>query len=448
MYILKSYKKYVTEYLYLLGENQRRYPFLLFLFIVSSVFDMLGIGLIGPFIKLATDPSIVENYGILGSIKSLFGLAEHNRFVIYVGFVIAIVFYLKSIIGYYIQKMIMNFSFCNKAHLINRLMSTYQKLDYSFHVKRNSASLIQRLLENTNTYTEMTLISSLRFISEFFVIVCIFALLAFSNIAVTLTMLVLLSALIVVYYKIVKKHFYRAGAQLLTSSEDILKWFNQAIYGFKEIRILGAESYFYDKVSASGLMYANAASQAQALQSIPRYLAECAFLTIVVGMVIVTLLLGKSVVDLMPVLGMFAIASFRLIPSVNKSATSFTNMRYSRQAMRDLYDDLSLIDNFVSKDSNHVISAAHDTKNKLIPFHQINIENMSFQYPETNQLVLNNINLNIKRGECIGLVGKSGSGKTTLIDILLGLHNPTSGYIKVDGEDTLENLNRWRQIIA
>lgn len=440
---IKLYNDYASQYFYLLGKNQKKYVWLLSLFIIASFFDMLGIGLIAPFIQLATQPETVNKLGILKQLQNKFSTYDH--FVIFIGIVIALVFYLKSIVSYYVQKMIMTFSFNNKAYLINRLMQTYQNLDYSFHVKRNSASLIQHLLENTNIYTEMTLISSLRFISEGVVIVGIFCLLAYSSFIVTTSMALLLLALILIYDKLVKKQFHHYGKELLVSSEAILKWFNQAIYGFKEIRVLGAEKFFYEKVDTNGKMFANAASYAQALQGVPRYLAECALMTIVVGMVVVTLASGNTLTNLIPILGMFAIASFRLIPSVNKAATSFTNIRYSRQAMQNLYDDLSLIDGSLVQSEVNPSAFAYSKDKK---FKQICFENVSFRYPEADKEILSHINLTIHAGDCIGLVGKSGAGKTTLIDILLGLYQPTSGSIKIDGKGMDANESGWRKMTA
>lgn len=447
MTTVDGFKHYLKHYLYILGDNKKKLPYLVFLFCLSSLFDMVGIGLIGPFIKLASEPKLIEQYPIVHSVQNSLHLSSYTHFIIVVGLVIALLFYSKSILGFFIQKRIMNFSFQNKANLINRLMRTYQNLDYAFHVKRNSASLIQRLIENTNTYTEMTLISSLRVVSECLVIVCIFALLAFNSITITLSMLVLLGGLILVYDRLVKQHFHQAGEQLLQSSEDIIKWFNQAIYGYKEIKILSAENYFFDKVKHSGQLYAESAGMAQALQSIPRYLAECAMLSVVVGIIVVTLMAGKSIQDLIPILGMFAIASFRLIPSVNKAATSFTNMRYSAKALEDLYDDLSLMDELADKNSKDKANI-EKAPSAIHQFENLSIESLSFKYAADLDWVLNDVSITIQSGDCIGIVGKSGAGKTTLIDVLLGLYQATSGRIAVDGVDIRELAASWSQMIA
>ena len=429
-----------------MGDNRGKYPCLLLLFLGSSFLDMLGIGLIGPFIKFASDPSILREIESFSFLYEFEIFKNDNNLIVAFGLLVTFIFNFKSLLSYFTQKEIMSFSFGNKAYLINRLVDTYQKLDYSFHIKRNSASLIQRLMENTNYFTEMTLISSLRVLSEAVVIGGILIVLLFTSLEITASMVIAMITIMFFYDKVFKRGLENAGDNIISSSENIIKWFNQTIYGYKEIQILKSEKFFYNKIEENGKVFAESAAYAHATQNIPKFLTESALVTIIIGLIIYTVATDESLNVLIPVLGTFAISSFRLIPSLNKVSISAANLRISTKAMDDLYEDLNLI-NDLAFNSSYVKKSSEVMSDAFKNFKQISIKDVYFEYKE-NLPVLSDLSLDIYKGECIGIVGMSGAGKTTLIDLLLGFHKAQKGVVSVDEKNVNDSFNSWRSMIA
>lgn len=446
MWLICIMFEYLSKYLYVLKNRNRSLVLLLMLFVISSVFDLIGIGLIAPYIKIVNHPADMERFSFWLKIRHFVGGSNQNMILI-LGLIIALSFFIRAGVSYKVQKSIVKFTFGVTAGLIERLMDTYQAMPYEFHIQRNSSSLIQVMIDHTNTYKEMTLLSSLRFISEGVVVLVIFMLLAIVNWQATFSMLAMLSIVFFLYDYFVKSKFDEAGKTVLKSSEKVIKWVGQALSGFKEIHMLNQEKFFHKQVSDEAHLYANSASLAQALQTMPRYLMECALITVVVGLVSASIIFLGTAKDIIPILGMFAVASFRLIPSANKMSIGFTCMRYSKQALYDLYEDLTELNSW--RESLQLVdNEALSPERHFQGFRCINVNKITYRYPGSEKSSIEDCSLCVKRGECVALIGESGSGKSTFVDLLLGLLSPSNGAVEVDDVDILRDIRSWQNLIA
>ena len=218
-------------------------------------------------------------------------------------------------------------------------------------------------------------------------------------------------------------------------SKNIVEGFG----GIKEIILLGRTNFFSKVFSKNNFSKAIILRNYLTVSQSPRYLLEIIAVFGVVGFIFIMIKQGKEVNELLTIIGVFVAAVFRMIPSFNKIISCLNNMKYYSNSIDLLYEE------FKNKDSYNRFDKS---KTQIKLKSEINIENLEFRYENDRKQILKKINLKISKGDFIGIFGESGSGKSTLIDVLMGLFNPTSGSIKVDGVDINKNLRSWQNIIG
>ena len=224
---------------------------------------------------------------------------------------------------------------------------------------------------------------------------------------------------------------------------------NEGLEGLKEIRILGKEGYFHNIVKKNAIQYSKINVKSMVLSSIPKYMMELLMVTFIVTIVLVNLVLSQELKSLLPTLSVFGVAAIRLVPSSNQIMTSIVQIRSGKNSIELLYSDLK---KFKGRQKTGIDKIKPTFKNDfdsdIKSFESLIFDEISYKYPDSDIKVLRNISIKIKSGESIGVIGPSGSGKTTLIDIMLGLLEPRSGSIIVNGEKIGVKNSRWNNRVA
>lgn len=443
-------KEYLSKYLYVLGARRKKLIALIGLFVTLACLDLVGIGMIGPFVAAVSVPETLSRLTLWQTFKSLLWTDDDHIALVVLGVIIVLIFYVKSCGAFWAQRYIVRFSYNRQSDLMNTLMATYQMMPYKYHIEHNSAALVQAITRHTDVYTSQTLIASLRLASEVIVFLMILVFLALTDFVATVSMVCLLGVVGATYDKVAKQSLQRSGKNMADAQTEIIKNINHAVGGFKEIRLLGIEKYFQDKVKEKGLVFAGAGATFRALSLLPRYFIESSMITFVVGMAIFTILSKGNTNRLFPTLSVFGMAAIRLMPSVNVIIASMTDLRYSKYAVDELYEDLIRLSDHKenTQATNNQLSDVRREKGIKVTFETISMNDVSFKYEEGSGFAIDGINITIHRGKSIGLIGKSGSGKTTLVNVLLGLLVPQKGSIKIDGEIVDNNTRRWHNMFA
>jgi ABC-type bacteriocin/lantibiotic exporter with double-glycine peptidase domain len=432
--------KYFKEIFYLVGEDKRKLPFMFILFLIQTLLEVLGIGLIAPYIALVVDfENSSENFYTL---TNFFNLPNSKiDLLIFIGAILVSTIILKVFVAYFVNKQIINFVQRKRLDLVKRLMNNYQSLPYTEYTSRNSSEYIHRIQSLTYQFSEQVLAPLMRLVSDGVIALSILIFLAFYNIYALILLIFLLSLITGSYDFITKSRVKEGGIQANYHSTKMLQYVNEGISGLKEIRILGKEHYFFKKVKNSAWEFAEAVKNVQVLSVLPKFLLEMVLIFFIVTIVLVSSLSNQGSEVLVATLGVFGIAAIRILPIANLTAASIVSIRYARNGVSLLYSDCQKADSKVED----VI----DTQESLI-FKHLSISNISYQHDGSKQKSLTDVSLGIKFGEAIGIIGQSGSGKTTLVDLILGLLKPDSGHIEIDGMSIEENsiLESWRRQIA
>ena len=219
----------------------------------------------------------------------------------------------------------------------------------------------------------------------------------------------------------------------------------EALGGIKDVKVLGKEQHFLDKFAMNNQTLSDVSSRAYILSQIPRLYLETIGIIVFLSLIILLILKGGDLGQVIPILGVFTLAAFRLLPSANRIITYMNSLSYAEKVIEMLNDHLTRAD--LTNSFEHSVDTNIDKEPSA--FNQsIEIKNLCYQYPKTTTLALSNINLIIKKGESIGIVGKSGAGKSTLSDAILGLIKPSTGSIYLDGVDIYNDIKSWQALIG
>lgn len=454
---MKNIIQYFREVSYLLENDVRKLPLMAGLFLSVSTLDLAGIGLIAPYVGLIVSPDSFAN-GKLHAILSSLGMpTDANEVVSILGIVLVTIFLFKAVSAILINKVIITFCFNRSVELRSSLMTSYQGLPYIEYLKRNSSEYIHNI-NLADKFAGSSLQSLLRLVSEGLVAIAIIVLLAFSDIVALAILTLLLGSMVIIYDRIFRPNIARYGEQSNQYSTQIVQGIHEGIEGLKEVRILGKQSYFHKMMRDGAQGYSDVNVKASMISTAPRYLLDLIMVTFVVLLILSANFSGQSLEELLPILSMFGIAGMRLAPAANQMINGITRLRFGRAGVRLLYSDLCQLESQESvllppAEETLEIVASDETKNnieiKQNTFNLLRIENVEFTYPNIAKPAVQDVSLEIRQGDVIGLMGTSGAGKTTLIDIILGLLEPQKGCITYNGKRlSREVLSEWRSQVA
>jgi ABC-type multidrug transport system fused ATPase/permease subunit len=441
--------KYLSKVLYILGEGKKNLLFLLLLFTVSSVLETLGVGLIGPFLNLSSNPESIHKNPSVHFIYQKLGMQSSGKFIFLLGVVIVAIFCIKSLLYFLAKTYIVRFSFDQKKLLISKLLHTYLTVPYTFHLSRNTASLIKNIVLETESFTHYCMLPLLNSAANLTVTFVLLLLLAKTNLVLLSMMLGILLPIFILFQRLGKK-FSKWGETLSATYQEMVRIINHSLGGVKETRVIGCEAYFEEQMAYQAQIHSRAATLYFGSELLPRVLIETSLIVFIILFISISQLLSTdNTKDLTSVLGVFAVGSIRLIPSASQFVQAIAQMRTHSHSLDMLYLDLKEIDKEGNKKLKNLSLNSLSSPNKSIPFtDRVDLKNITYSYPGISEPSLNNISLSIRKGESIALIGKSGAGKTTLVDVILGLLEPNSGDIKIDGKSVYKNLRGWQNLIG
>jgi ATP-binding cassette, subfamily B, bacterial PglK len=436
-------KKYISQVLYILGDDRRKVPVLLSLFLVAALLELVGIGLIGPYISLLVGPQVLDAKVVV-SLGELGLPDEQHALLMIFGYGLIVIFLLRAVLSILISYKVTEFSQHQQVRLRSYLMHAYQSLSYTEYIQRNSSEYIDSIQRLAGQFSYIVTWNILRTVGEGVVALAIIGVLAWNNMMALAVLASLFGGVLYLYDRLSRYRLKYYGEQLNIASVDMLKGIHEGIDGLKEVRVLGCEQYFHSNVISSAKKYAYSQKISVLLSSIPRYLLELLLVISIVLLVVITLKIGQEPISLLPTLGVFGVAAMRLLPTVNTVSTTIMQLRYTRDVVNRLYGDLKYFEGM----SHFTPQIVQPNNFSDVDFKYIEADCICYHYPNVGINALSNLSLKIHAGESIGLIGSSGSGKTTLVDTLLGLLEPQQGEIIFNGEPLKGALTAWRSHVA
>lgn len=434
---MKDIIRVLKKYRMIMSRGQKlRIGIIILMMLIGGVLETLSVSLILPLVTAIMKPNFIETNKYAKIVCELFDLHSANTFMIIVIFALIAMYIGKNLflyLEYYTQT---RFVCNNRYALQQKLMQSYITRPYEFFLNESSAEVMRVITSDVSA--SFTLLSTL--MSLFTELVICFAL-GITIVAVDPMMAgfvaVILLILMILLGVVMKPILRNAGKRLQTSNAATSKWLMQSMHGIKEVKVAAKESFFVEQYAKAGRVSIECEKKYTVMGNIPKLMIEAVTVSGMLGVIAVMMFRGKNVLDLMPQISAFAMAAVRLLPSANRVSSAFNNISYQEPMLDKMIENMRDISEWEGK-GDDVIHKMDITLEKQVELHDI-----TYHYPNSEEPVLRNANMVIPVGKSVGIVGVSGAGKTTVVDILLGLLKPEKGQVLADGKNIEEDYRGW-----
>lgn len=440
---------------YIFDKNQKLQSVLLCIgLFVGALLELVGVSFITQLVTLISNPEKIHSNEIMQYCYDFFNMTSDRQFFLFVVIALIFVYLIKNLYLLWINYVQYTFVFNNQLRLSGRLIDCYLKKPYTYHLDNNSAEMVRNVMLDSERFFQM-LLSVFLTLSELLVsaLLCVFLLIV--DPVITISVVAILAVFTGLYLILFKGKAKKYGKTNQIYDGKMHQSINQALGAVKDIKILHREKYFADSFLAYGKKKMTAVRNNNVLGQFPKYLIE----TVCIGTVLLVLVFkiykGEDLNTMIPQLAAFAIAAFKLLPSVSKINNYANLIVFLKPSVdliyRDIKDTEDMVNYEIADESGNIIEINDDgsqNKDTCYVADKISINNIVYRYPHTDRDVLNGISFEIPLGKSIGFIGESGSGKSTLADVILGILTPTSGTVMYGNMDVHKHPLKWSKKLA
>jgi ABC-type multidrug transport system fused ATPase/permease subunit len=412
--------------------------------LLMALVEVVGVASIMPFMAVLSDPDAVQHHIKLKWLYDQLEFTSPHRFLIFLGFVVLAVLVISNTISMLTTWLLLRFTYARQYSLSKRLFHKYLNQPYPFFLQRNSSELIQNIITEVQIVVNRAFIPGMQLVAKVIITTMILLLLLKIDPVLAFVLAFLLGGAYASIYLQVRKKLSTISKQVQTTSKKQFKIAAEAFGGIKDIKLLNRENYFLETFCDNALKQSDSEAAGNIIAHLPRYALETIAFGGVLAIILYLLLTHKDINNALPLLALYAFASFRLMPAMQQIFTSVAFLRISRDALNKLSQDLS------QQDLLEPPSLLMAKTPVAIPFtRELHLRNVSFTYENTDKAIVSALNLIVPARSTVGLVGMTGAGKSTIVDIILGLLTPDQGEMLVDQlVISPNNLASWQHKIG
>ena len=434
----------LKKVLYLLPKGDKfRLVGLFAMMMGAAVLEVAGIGMIPAFVSIVANPQMVMQYGPIERLLTLLGIDTTQELLIWGGSILVVVFIIKNMyitLFFYVEA---RYAYSRYYRLSHRLMSSYMQAPYTFHLQRNTADLLRNSNSEVRLLIQQVIKPVLEMGKETVMALTIITFLLFMEPVITLIVFLLLGSGVGGFLMLTQRRVKGYGLEEQEHRRGLIKALNQGVGGIKDARVLNREAEFIEKYRYAASRSSKMLTKKFFLSKIPKPIVET---IAVIGIMLIAVMMvsqGRPVTTIIPVLTLFVMATVRLMPAIQQITKSMTKLRYNVVVIDPIYNDIKELADYRKR-----FLADRDKKERLIMHKSIEIRDLHYNYPNSDEQALRGVSLTIERGQSIAFTGPSGAGKTTIVDLLLGLLEPSKGDILVDGKNIQDHLSAWQRNIG
>lgn len=408
---------------------------LLLLILGGAILEAFCVALIFPVITILANPQTALSVPFVARLHEALGRPEPMPFVLEILCGMLALYLVKNSYAALLSLLQSRFAFARQNLLAQRLFQHYLHQPYALHLQRNTGDLIRNLTHEADRLIWSVLLPSLIMIAEG-LIALMLVLLLFSVDTIAASIVSGLFLLVgTAFYRLLRDRVAHWGSQRQHHEGLRIRSIQEGLGGLKEIRILGTADYFLQSFLFHSHGRAKYSSRHILTQALPLLFLEVLAMGGLLAIAASTMLQNKPLDFVLPMLGLFVGASFRLIPAANRIIITYQEVRFSGPTIDILFQELGP---WSASDTCPIVATPLPLR------HSLRLEHASYRYPAATRDALSDISLDIPHGTTVGFIGTSGAGKTTLVDLVLGLLTPCAGRILVDGHDISNNLAGWQ----
>lgn len=399
-----------------------------------SLIETFAISIIMPFISLASNPQLIFENKYANYAYQILRFESTIDFMVAFSVALVIFYVFRALYNLAYSYALNRFAFRKYHFFAYRLFCKAVELSYIDFTNRN-IDIIRRNIINESLKVSQFIQQILYITSELITIALMYALLLFISWKMTLVLTLFLLANVLLIIKTISKNIQKQGEINVETNKSVLSIITKALGNFKIIKLKGIQNYILQDFDNASKKRVDAEIKYQVLHPLPRFILESLGFCVLIAAVAYILLKYNNAAAVIPIISMYALALYRILPALNRILQSYNFMKWCKKGVEIVYEDL--------------IYHTEYEDNKPIDFNRtIELKNINFEYKE-NKSVISNFNLTINKGDKVAFIGQSGAGKSTLIDLIIGIYKPKSGEILIDGvELNNENLRAWRKKIG
>lgn len=408
--------------------------------LLTTLLEVASIGLVVPFVKLLVDGS---GSATGQKVCQFIQCDSEQQFAISLISLFGVFFLIKSLALIWVTNLVNKVTNELLAVTCQRMFNLYIDQPYIFHMNRGISEMLR------NLHTSVPLIfegvrSILSLVLESFMVLGTLAVLLVMAPGVTVTITIVIVVFGYLYHRLGGAAFEHYGERTQANEQSVIRSINETFGALTEIKLYNREGYFLSRYKMATDSLSHYLTKYLLGLFLPRIFIEIILVFVILGIIVFHMLGGQPIEEILTVLSLLAMASLRLMPSLNRILQSVSQLRHKKAPTELITRDLSEGLKSIAEER-----AWLGSKGERISFqHEILLENVSTRYPGAESDSLSEVNLRIGAGQSVALVGASGAGKTTLAHLLLGLLRPTSGRLLVDGVDMAGKIASWRELIG
>ena len=419
-------------------REKRLLVFVFFCMVAVGLLQVIGVGSISPFMSVVSDPEVIKTNHYLNWVYHALKFESTKSFIISLGIAV-VVFMAVSNLSRAGMSFVIKYYSGHRLHSISmRLLEKYLYQPYVFFLNINSSDLSKNILSEVATFVNGVLVILLELMTNIVISLSIIILLVIINPMVALVVSVILGLAYFLIFSAVRSFLNKKGKERAIVNSLKYKYISEAFGGIKDVKLLGRESIFLEMFSRPSIKYAMNNAVSDVVGDVPKYILETIAFAGIIGIILFRFKSGDDVKNYLPTLTLYTLGGYRLLPALQKIFKSITKIKYNLPIVEILYNDYTRL-------FNHEKRNDYKASSPLCFKREIRLKNLSFRYPNTQETVIKNQNLEIRANTSVGFVGPTGCGKTTIIDIVLGLLKAQEGSLLVDDVEIDDsNRRKWQ----
>lgn len=443
-------KKIFIKLNYIMSRQQKiRWLFVLICIILGSFVELLSLTCILPLLQSMLSPETLLENKYISAVCDSIGIDKSGGLFGWVCLVTVLVYLIKNSYLYFSTYVSQKYNREFQRDLSTDMLEAYMSQPYEFFLENNSASMLRGINEDVAGAYEI-IRSLFSFVSYTITAVLIIIYLINTDLAMTLGIVTVAIFCVLCLGMGFKTKVREYGKARSNANKKCNQTSLQALSGIKEILVFNRNRFFVDEFGAAANDRKKAYLSQSLISSLPSKLVETVCIAVMIGLVYLNYRMGADMTLLIPKLGVFAMGALKMMPLVSGISSIIADMVFYYPSLENVYHNFETterkrIENHITVSKDVLMKEANDIKNSDFC---ITAKNVCWKYPRSEEYVLYHLNLEIKKGDAIALIGVSGAGKSTLADVLLGLLPLQEGSICINGTDIKTIPLLWSELIA
>lgn len=432
----------IKKILALLTPYERRRGLIVLLMMVGlAILETSGVASIMPFLAVLANPEVVQENALLKTLYTTLEFESVDDFLFWLGVGAFSLVTLGAIFRTLTLYAMYRYTEMRRHSISYRLLETYLRQPYEFFLNRHSGDLAKSILSEVDQLVSHVFRPLLTMIAYGTVATAMIALLIAMDPMLALIVGSTIGGVYALIFTSIKGMLERTGKDRVAANRDRYETAGEALGGIKNIKVLGREHAYLSRFRSPSKRFASHQASKATLTVVPKYFIEAIGFGGILGLALYLMATSSGLGETLPLLGLYAFAGYRLLPSAQQIYSGVTSLRFGIPAVDVVYGDLKERDRLAE---DHI-----EESDQLIPRQNIQLDGLSFIYPGTEKAALSNIDMKIPVNTSVGLVGTTGAGKTTAIDVILGLLPASTGRLLVDETEVdAANVRKWQRAIG